>query len=136
MKLMPGRILSLSLLMYLLTSSAALKSPSLAADSREEEIAHTAESMRAKLVEQRRDFHMNPELSNRAERTPRVGAEKLRELGMDEVRTGVGKHGVVALLKGKLPGGVVAVRTDMDALPIQETIDAPYKSRNDGVKHA
>jgi amidohydrolase len=136
MKLKSGRILALSLFTALLTGAAFVKSSSLAADSREEEIARAVEGLRAKLVEQRRDFHMHPELSNREERTSRVIAEKLRALGLDEVRTGVGKHGVVALLKGKLPGGVVAVRADMDALPIQETIDAPYKSRNDGVKHA
>jgi amidohydrolase len=136
MKLRSGRILALSLFTALLAGASFVKSSSLAADSREEEIARAAEGLRAKLVEQRRDFHMHPELSNREERTSRVIAEKLRALGLDEVRTGVGKYGVVALLKGKLPGGVVAVRADMDALPIQETIDAPYKSRNDGVKHA
>ncbi len=103
---------------------------------RGEDIARTAESLRARLVETRRDFHMHPELSNREERTARVVAERLRALGLDEVKTGVGKHGVVALLKGKQPGGVVAVRADMDALPIQETLNVPYKSRNDGVKHA
>lgn len=107
-----------------------------AVDSREQEITRMAEGMRLKLVEQRRDFHVNPELSNREERTARVVAEKLRALGLDDVRTGVGKHGIVALLKGKLPGKVVAVRADMDALPIQETINVPYKSKNDGVKHA
>lgn len=105
-------------------------------DLREKEVARAAEGLRQKLIEQRRDFHVNPELSNREERTAKVVAERLRALGMDEVKTGVGKHGVVALLKGKLPGGVVAVRTDMDALPIQETIDVPYKSKNPGVKHA
>jgi len=136
MKLKSGRILALSLFTALLTGAAVEKSTSPAADSREEEIARAAEGLRAKLVEQRRDFHMYPELSNREERTSRVIAEKLRALGLDEVRTGVGKYGVVALLKGKLPGGVVAVRADMDALPIQETINPPYKSRNDGVKHA
>ncbi|HKQ74701.1 MAG TPA: amidohydrolase [Blastocatellia bacterium] len=139
MKFSSGRILALSLLIILLTGVAFVKSSSIAGASREEEIASAAESLRAKLIEQRRDFHMYPELSNREERTSRVIAEKLRALGMDEVKTGVGKHGVVALLKGKLPGGpdsVVAVRADMDALPIQETIAAPYKSRNDGVKHA
>ena len=104
--------------------------------SREDEIAKAAEALRAKLIEQRRDFHMHPELSNREERTARVIAEKLRALGLDEVKTGVGKHGVVALLKGRQPGPVVAVRADMDALPIQETIDVPYKSKNAGVKHA
>lgn len=106
------------------------------AASREQQIVQAAEALRAKLIEQRRDFHMHPELSNREERTSRVVAEKLRALGLDEVKTGVGKHGVVALLKGSKPGPVVAVRADMDALPIQETIDVPYKSKNPGVKHA
>ncbi|MGE0885235.1 MAG: M20 family metallopeptidase [Blastocatellales bacterium] len=106
------------------------------AGDQEQAIAQAAEALRQKLIEQRRDFHMHPELSNREERTARVIAEKLRALGLDEVKTGVGQHGIVALLKGKLPGGVVAVRADMDALPIQETIDVPYKSKNDGVKHA
>jgi amidohydrolase len=104
--------------------------------SRAQALAQAAEQLRAALITQRRDFHMNPELSNREERTARVVAEKLRALGLDEVKTGVGRHGVVALLKGKQPGDVVAVRADMDALPIQETINVPYKSRNDGVKHA
>jgi amidohydrolase len=102
---------------------------------REQRIAREAEALRAKLIEQRRDFHMHPELSNREERTARIVAEKLRALGL-EVRTGVARHGVVAILKGRKPGPVGAVRADMDALPIQETIDVPYKSKNPGVKHA
>lgn len=101
-----------------------------------DEIARLAEGLMPKLIETRRDFHMHPELSNREERTSRVIAEKLKALGFDEVKTGIGRNGVVGLLKGKLPGPVVAVRADMDALPIQETIDVPYKSKNDGVKHA
>src|SRR5499426_3153224 len=136
MKLKPVRILALSLFTALLTGASFVKSSPRVMDSREEEVARAAEGLRAKLVEQRRDFHMNPELSNREERTSRVIAEKLRAFGLDEVRTGVGKYGVVAMLKGRLPGGVVAVRADMDALPIQETIDVPYKSQTDGVKHA
>jgi amidohydrolase len=88
-----------------------------------------------KLIEMRRDFHMNPELSNREERTSRVVAEKLRTLGL-EVKTGVARHGVVALLRGAKPGPVVAWRADMDALPIHETMNVPYCSRNPGVKHA
>jgi amidohydrolase len=103
---------------------------------RQQRVAQAAESLRAKLVAQRRDFHMHPELSNREERTARVVAERLRELGLTDIRTGVGRHGVVALLKGSRPGPVVAVRADMDALPINETIDVPYKSQNPGVKHA
>jgi amidohydrolase len=98
--------------------------------------AQTPESLRAKLVETRRDFHMHPELSNREERTARVIAERLRALKFDEVKTGVAHHGVVGVLKGGKPGPVVAWRADMDALPIQETNDVPYKSQNKGVKHA
>jgi amidohydrolase len=105
------------------------------AQSRDARIAKAAEALEPKLVEQRRDFHMNPELSNREERTARVVAEKLRSLGL-EVKTGVGKHGVVALLKGGKPGPVVAWRADMDALPVTSIIDKPYKSRNTGVHHA
>jgi amidohydrolase len=103
---------------------------------RQEQIAKTAEAMRPQLIAQRRDFHKHPELSNREERTSRVITEKLRALGFDDVKTGVGKYGVVGLLKGARPGPVVAVRADMDALPIQETLDVPYKSENAGVKHA
>jgi amidohydrolase len=151
MKFRSERILALSIFSTFLIGAAFVKSSSgvgpdasldaglnagRAGAAREEAIARAAEGLRAKLVEQRRDFHLHPELSNREERTSRVIAEKLRALGLDEVKTGVGKYGVVALLKGKAPGGVVAVRADMDALPIQETIDVPYKSRNDGVKHA
>jgi amidohydrolase len=79
---------------------------------------------------------MYPELSNREERTSRVISEKLKTLGFDEIRTGISRHGIVALLKGAKPGKVVAIRADMDALPMEETLDVPYKSRNSGVKHA
>ncbi|HYE14798.1 MAG TPA: amidohydrolase [Pyrinomonadaceae bacterium] len=107
-----------------------------AAAARRERVARTAEALREQLVAQRRDFHMNPELSNREERTSRVVAERLRALGLTDIKTGVAKHGVTALLVGGKPGPVVAVRADMDALPIQETLDVPYKSRNPGIKHA
>ena len=107
-----------------------------ASPARDQQIAQAAEALKPKLVEMRRDFHMNPELSNREERTGRVIAERLRALGVDEVKTGVARHGLVALVKGKLPGPVVAWRTDMDALPIHETMDVAYKSKNAGVKHA
>jgi amidohydrolase len=104
--------------------------------ARDERIAREAEAMRAQLVAQRRDFHMHPELSNREERTSRVVAERLRALGLADVREHVGKYGVTALLVGARPGPVVAVRADMDALPIQEVNDVPYKSLVPGVKHA
>lgn len=89
-----------------------------------------------KLVEMRRDFHIHPELSNREERTGKVVAERLRALGFDEVKTGVAHNGVVGLLKGGKPGPVIAVRADIDALPILENHDVPYKSQNSGVMHA
>ena len=114
----------------------AQKSVASSAASREQQIAQSAEALRAKLIEQRRDFHMHPELSNREERTSRVVAERLRALGLEDVKTNVGRHGVTALLRGARPGPVIAVRADMDALPIQENIDVPYKSQNAGVKHA
>lgn len=79
---------------------------------------------------------MHPELANREERTSRIVAERLRALGLEEVRTNVAHHGVVAMLNGDKPGPVVAVRADMDALPIQENMDVPYKSLMPGVKHA
>jgi amidohydrolase len=138
MKFKHGRVLALSVSIGL--SGILVASGSFATDGadtqREEAVARAVAGLRAKLVEHRRDFHMHPELSNREERTSRVISEKLRALGLDEVKTGVGKHGIVALLKGQQPGGVVAVRADMDALPIQETIGVPYKSRNEGIKHA
>jgi amidohydrolase len=104
--------------------------------ARDQEVSRAAEAMHLRLVEQRRDFHIHPELSNREERTSRIVAERLRALGLEDVKTGVGKYGVTALLRGSKPGPVVAVRADMDALPIQENIDVPYKSVVAGVKHA
>lgn len=88
-----------------------------------------------KLVEIRRDIHQHPELSNREERTSRLVAAHLNQLGL-EVQTGVAKFGVVGLLRGKKTGPVVAVRVDMDALPITEIRDVPYKSKHPGVMHA
>jgi amidohydrolase len=131
----------LFLLLTLIAITASTTLPAISGSAngsaaREEEVARAVENLRQKLIEQRRDFHMHPELSNREERTSRVIAEKLRAIGLDEVRTGVGKYGIVAVLKGQQPGPVVAVRADMDALPILETINVPYKSRNDGIKHA
>jgi len=132
-------IVSLPLAFFVLASQRQnlreSSSPS-AGLSREQQIAAAIEALRPKLIAQRRDFHMYPELSNREERTSRIVAERLHALGLDEVKTGIAKYGVVALLKGTKPGPVVAVRADMDALPIQETIDVPYKSQTPGVKHA
>jgi amidohydrolase len=105
-------------------------------NSLQQSVNEAAQNMRASLIETRRDFHRHPELSNREERTARIVAERLRSLNFDEVHTNVAKHGVVGVLKGGKPGPVVAYRADMDALPINETLDVPYKSLVPGVKHA
>ncbi|MDP3716567.1 MAG: amidohydrolase [Acidobacteriota bacterium] len=79
------------------------------------------------VVAWRRDFHKNPELGNRETRTAKVIADELRKLGF-EVTTGVATTGVVGVLKGALPGPVVALRADMDGLPVTEQGDLPFKS--------
>jgi amidohydrolase len=84
----------------------------------------------------RRHLHMHPELSFREERTSAWIAERLREIGCDEVRTGVGGHGVVAVIRGAKSGPVVALRADIDALPIQDEKEVPYRSTVPGVMHA
>jgi amidohydrolase len=142
MKLKSALVIALLLLSMLTASTGrvrALHSPrAIVPDmtARERRISDAAETMRAQLSTQRRDFHMHPELSNREERTSRIVAERLRALGLEDIKTGVGKYGVTALLKGAKPGPVIAVRADMDALPIEETMDVPYKSQTPGVKHA
>ena len=99
------------------------------------EIKAVAEKIAPEVVATRRDLHAHPELSNREERTGALVAERLRTLGL-EVRHPVAKTGVVGVLRGGQPGGVVALRADIDALPIQEAGDAPYKSQVPGVMHA
>lgn len=94
-----------------------------------------AEAMRQQLINWRRDLHQHPELGFREVRTAAIIAEHVKNLGL-EVRTGVGKTGVVALLQGARPGPTVMLRADMDALPIQEISNAPYASQAPGVMHA
>ncbi|HEU5163115.1 MAG TPA: amidohydrolase, partial [Thermoanaerobaculia bacterium] len=101
--------------------------PSLSAQPLQQEIDRRAAAVAPKVVEWRRDLHRNPELSNRETRTAKVVADHLRALGL-EVRTGVGGTGVVGLLRGAKPGPVVALRADMDALPVTEEVDLPFKS--------
>ena len=79
------------------------------------------------VITWRRDFHEHPELGNREVRTAKIVADYLRSLGI-EVREGVAKTGVVGVLRGGKPGGVVALRADMDALPVTEQVDLPFKS--------
>ena len=87
------------------------------------------------IIKIRRFLHMNPELSNREYETAKLVGAKLISLGL-EVKKGVAKTGVVALLRGSQQGATVGIRADMDALPIQELTDVPFKSLNPGVMHA
>jgi amidohydrolase len=86
----------------------------------------------------RRDFHANPELLYDVHRTAGIVAEKLREFGCDEVVEGIGKTGVIGVIHGRNGAGgkVVGLRADMDALPIEEETNLPYRSKNAGKMHA
>ncbi|MDC3329586.1 amidohydrolase, partial [Flavobacteriaceae bacterium] len=81
-----------------------------------------------KVIQWRHEIHQNPELSNREFKTAEKIAAHLRSLGI-EVQTGIAHTGVVGLLKGKRPGKVLALRADMDALPVSEQNDLPYRSK-------
>jgi amidohydrolase len=100
-----------------------------------EEIKARAQGLAEELVARRREFHRHPELSHQEERTARVVADYLRDLGL-EVKTGIAGHGVVGVLKGGRPGRAVAWRADMDALPITEKCKLPWRSQSEGVMHA
>jgi amidohydrolase len=80
------------------------------------------------IIELRHRLHQNPELSNRETETAELVAAHLRDLGFDEVRTGVAHTGVVGVLRGGRPGPIVAVRADMDALPVTEATGLPFAS--------
>ena len=91
------------------------------------EIDRRAKEVAAQVIDWRHDIHQHPELSFAETRTAALVAAHLKRLGL-EVRTGVGGNGVVGVLKGGRPGPVVALRADMDALPVAELVDVPYKS--------
>lgn len=91
------------------------------------DIEQRAAALVPRLVEWRRDIHQHPELSFEETRTAALVAAHLRTLGL-EVKTGVGGNGVVAILRGAKPGPVVALRADMDALPVTEPADLPFRS--------
>lgn len=129
-------LLSLSLL----AATAAL--PARAA-SLQDEFDRLADTVEDKVIAWRRDIHQHPELGNREVRTAKLVADHLRSLGY-EVKTGVAVTGVVAVLRGGRPGPVVALRADMDALPVTEEVDLPFASKvrttyagkDTGVMHA
>jgi hippurate hydrolase len=88
------------------------------------------------VAEWRRDFHENPEILYEVHRTAARVAELLTSFGCDEVVTGIGRTGVVGVIKGREPGRTIGMRADMDALPIQEIRDLPYRSKANGKMHA
>lgn len=107
------------------------------------EVSKRTDAITQKIIDWRRDFHEHPELGNQEKRTAAIIAKHLKDLGI-EVQTGVAKTGVVGILKGGKPGPVVALRADMDALPVTERVALPFASKvktnyNDqevGVMHA
>jgi amidohydrolase len=116
---------------------------SAAAQSFDKDVSALVDKVAAQAIAIRQDIHQHPELSNREVRTAELVATHLRVLGL-KVTTGIAKTGVVGVLQGKGPGPVIAVRADMDALPVTEAGDLPFKStarathagREVGVSHA
>ena len=97
-------------------------------NNRRAAIDAAADKIEAQTIAWRRDFHEHPELGNREFRTSKIIADYLRSLGI-EVQEGVGKTGVVGILKGGLPGPVIGLRADMDALPVTERTPVPFASK-------
>ena len=93
------------------------------------------EFIKESIISTRREIHMFPELAFNEFRTSKLVTKKLKSFGF-EVETGVGKTGVVGTLRGKNSSKTIALRADMDALPMQETSELEYKSKNDGIMHA
>lgn len=125
------------------SATLALAFPALAA-AQDARVDAAVERYAADIIELRHHFHQHPELSNREFETARIVAAHLEMLGLDEIRTGIAHTGVVGILEGARPGPVVAVRADMDALPVTEDTPYPFKStvrttylgKEVGVSHA
>src|SRR5690606_30279389 len=99
-----------------------------------QQIREGASAIEDRLIEWRRDIHQHPELGEQETRTAALVAEHLEKLGL-EVQTEVGRTGVVGILKGGKPGRTVALRADMDALPVKEPAGLPFASRAKGIYH-
>ncbi|KAF1693599.1 amidohydrolase [Pseudoxanthomonas koreensis] len=112
----------------LLACALALALPASAGAAQRPEVAAAAAQLQQQVVDWRRDFHQHPELSNREVRTSKIVAEELRRMGL-EPKTGIAHHGVVAIIKGGKPGPRIALRADMDALPVAERTGLPFASK-------
>lgn len=100
------------------------------------EILPEVHALLDEIIENRRWFHANPELSFAEYQTAARIAEILRSYGVDEVHENVGRTGVVGIIRGGKPGPCIALRADIDGLPVVETAEVEYKSKNVGVMHA
>ena len=107
---------------------AALCLPTIAsAEITQQQLDAALTKVDSKIVAWRRDIHQHPELSNRETRTAKLVADHLKKLGL-EVKTGIAHNGVTGVLKGGKPGPTIAIRADMDANPVVEEVDVPFKS--------
>jgi amidohydrolase len=118
------RALAITLALEVTMSTAAMA----AAPALDKRIDDAAARVESSVIACRRDIHEHPELGNREERTSKLVADKLKSLGI-EVQTGIAHTGVVGVLRGGKPGRVVALRADMDALPVTEQVDVPFASK-------
>ncbi len=124
-RLLPPLLAGTLLAGSLLTGVAAAQDAPLA---QRPEVTAAAAKLHQQVIDWRRDFHQHPELSNREERTSAKVAEHLRALGL-QPQTGIAHHGVVAIIKGGKPGPKIALRADMDALPVTEQTGLPFASK-------
>ncbi len=118
----------------LLAMTLATSTDAFANTPLEQRIRADVAAVQPKLVAWRRDIHQHPELGEQEVRTARLVASHLEKLGL-EVRTGVGRTGVVGVLRGAHPGRTVALRADMDALPVKEPEGLPFASKARGMYH-
>ena len=126
-----GRLLLASALLapaILAATAVDAQRPAATVQQRDARVAALVEQHAPKAIQYRQQIHQYPELSNREVKTAELVAAHLRSLGFDEVRTGIAHTGVIGVLRGGRPGPVVAVRADMDALPVTENTPLPFKS--------
>ena len=109
--------------LLIISASAAAQN-----DALKNKVSQSADKIESKVIAWRRDFHEHPELGNNEFRTSAIIAKHLQSLGI-EIKTGVAKTGVVGILRGGKPGPVIALRADMDGLPVIERTPVPFASK-------
>ena len=124
----PSRLIPRAASILFAAATLCAASPVRADEALNSKVESRLAALQPRIIEWRRDFHQNPELSNREFRTSKIVAEHLKRIGL-EVQTGIAKTGVVGVLRGGKPGPTIALRADMDALPVTEQTDVPFRSR-------